>query len=79
MFELKRMIGGRGEERGKGLYTSIRILQVCPPRTYSSPSLPQSFSLPLSYASQQDLAVMRKVYDFCSQHGVYPEISQYNR
>lgn len=22
---------------------------------------------------------MRKVYDFCSQRGVYPEISQFNR
>ena len=22
---------------------------------------------------------MRKVYDFCAQHGVYPEISQFNR
>jgi hypothetical protein len=22
---------------------------------------------------------MRKVYDFCALHGVYPEISQFNR
>ena len=31
------------------------------------------------YAAQNDLSVMRKVYDFCAQHGVYPEISQFNR
>ena len=40
---------------------------------HSSPSSPHR------YASQQDLTIMRKVYDFCSQRGVYPEISQFNR
>ena len=33
----------------------------------------------LRYASQQDLTIMRKVYDFCSQRGVYPALSQFNR
>ena len=37
------------------------------------------FSPSLRYAAQKDLAVMRKVYDFCALHGVYPEISQFNR
>ncbi len=33
----------------------------------------------LMYAAQQDTGLMRRVYDFCAHHGVYPEISQYNR
>lgn len=33
----------------------------------------------LLYASQSDLAVMRKIYDYCAQNGVYPQVSQYNR
>ncbi|GAX74542.1 hypothetical protein CEUSTIGMA_g1991.t1 [Chlamydomonas eustigma] len=33
----------------------------------------------LIYAAQRDLTLMRKVYDQSARHGVYPEISQYNR
>ena len=61
--------------KGYGYLNQLRLSSLNIFIPFRSPIFPSS----LSYASQQDLAVMRKVYDFCSQHGVYPEISQYNR
>jgi len=33
----------------------------------------------LMYAAQGDLKLMRRIYDSCALHGVYPQLSQFNR